>query len=187
MDRSLLKYILQSHSKVQNEFLYLETGILNVEQTMSCRRIMYLQTILNRCDEELTTFFYNAQKKNPLEGDWVKMVEKDFEVLGLGINESEIRNCTKSQYKSMVKRKLRDHMFSELKRVQSEHSKIKIIEYRTFETQEYLKTHLMNNHEVSLLFALRSKTVKEFKANFPFYINKDCPMCGKKTTLKNIV
>ena len=86
MDRSLLKYILQSHSKVQNEFLYLETGILNVEQTMSCRRIMYLQTILNRCDEELTTFFYNAQKKNPLEGDWVKMVEKDFEVLGLRIN-----------------------------------------------------------------------------------------------------
>ena len=38
----------------------------------------------------------------------------------------------------------------------------------------------MNNHEVSLLFALRSKTVKEFKANFPFNINKDCPMCGKE-------
>ena len=80
----------------------------------------------------------------------------------------------------MVKRKLRDHMFSELKRVQSEHSKIKIIEYRTFETQEYLKTHLMNNHEVALLFALRSKTAKQFKANFPFHSKKDCPMCGKE-------
>ena len=88
MDGSLLKYILQSHSKVQNEFLYLETGILNVEQTMSCQRFMYLQTILNRSDEELTKRVYNAQKKNPLEGDWVKMVEKDFEVIGFGINES---------------------------------------------------------------------------------------------------
>ena len=93
---------------------------------------MYLQTILNRSDEELTKRVYNAQKKNPLEGDWVKMVEKDFEVLGLRINESEILNCTKSQYKSVVKRKLRDHMFSELKRVQSDHSKIKIIEYKNF-------------------------------------------------------
>ena len=77
---------MQSHSKVQNEFLYLETGTLNVEQTLSCRRMMYLQTILNRSDEELTKRVYNAQKKNPLEGDWVKMVEKDFEVLGLRIN-----------------------------------------------------------------------------------------------------
>ena len=28
MDRSLLKYILNAHSKVQDEFLYLESGVL---------------------------------------------------------------------------------------------------------------------------------------------------------------
>ena len=43
--------------------------------------------------------------------------------------------------------------------------------------QEYLKTHMMNNHEVSLLFSLRSRSAKIFKANFPFNIERMCPYC----------
>ena len=179
MDRSLLKYILKAHSKVQNEFIYLETGTLNIEQIISSRRMMYLQTILKRSDEELTKKVYNAQKKNPLEGDWLKLIQNDFQKLGIEINESDISNCTKSQYKIMVKSSLRKHMFSDLKGEQVGHSKINKIKYQTFQTQEYLKTNLMDNQEVSLLFALRSKTAREFKANFPFNSNKNCPMCGK--------
>ena len=123
---------------------------------------------------------YNAQKKSPLEGDWLKLVEQDFKTLGLEINESLIKRCTKSQYKVIIKAHLRKHMFSELKKEQDEHSKIKHIKYSTFQSQEYLKTHMMNNHEVSLLFAPRSRTVKQFKANFPFHSDKKCPMCGKE-------
>ena len=123
---------------------------------------------------------YNAQKKSPLEGDWLNLVENDFQKLGLEMNENYIRDCTKSQYKVKVKTSLREHMFSELKKEQSEHSKISIIKYPTYEMQSYLKTHMMNNQEVSLLFGLRSKTVKDFKANFPFHSDKKCPMCGKE-------
>ena len=179
MDRSLLKYILKAHSKVQNEFIYLETGVLNIEQTISCRRMIYLQTILKRSDSELTKKVYDAQKKDPLDGDWYKLIENDFRKLGLVMNESDIISCTKSQYKTKVKTCLRKHMFSELKKEQREHSKINTIEYETFQTQEYLKTHLMDNHEISLLFALRSKTTRACKANFPFNSNKNCQMCGK--------
>ena len=32
LDRSLLRYILKAHSKVQNEFLYLETGAIRIEK-----------------------------------------------------------------------------------------------------------------------------------------------------------
>ena len=32
MDRSLLWYIIGAHSKTQNELLYLETGLLNIEK-----------------------------------------------------------------------------------------------------------------------------------------------------------
>ena len=46
--------------------------------------------------------------------------------------------------------------------------------------QEYLKTHRMNNHEESLLFALCSRSAKIFKANFPLYIERMCPDCKKK-------
>ena len=38
----------------------------------------------------------------------------------------------------------------------------------------------MNNHEVSLLFALRSRSSKHFKANFPYFSEQMCPSCGKE-------
>ena len=40
---------------------------------------------------------------------------------------------------------------------------------------------MINNHEVSLLFALRTKTVKDFKVNTPSVFRNDimCPLCGK--------
>ena len=34
---------------------------------------------------------FNAQNKNPLEGDWLKLVETDFEKLGLEINKNLIK------------------------------------------------------------------------------------------------
>ena len=71
-------------------------------------------------------------------------------------------------------------MFEDLKSAQKEHSKISNICYQTFKVQDYLKTHILNNHEVSLLFALHSRTFKYFKANFPFNSEKMCPHCGKE-------
>ena len=35
----------------------------------------------------------------------------------------------------------------------------------------------MNNHEVALLFLLRSRSAKIFKANFPYYTKRMCPAC----------
>ena len=46
VDRSLLKYILNAHSKVQNKCLYLETGALQIREIFMSRRCLYLQTIL---------------------------------------------------------------------------------------------------------------------------------------------
>ena len=177
MDRSLLKYILKSHSKVQNEFLYLETGALGIKEIIMSRRCLYLQTILKRDKEELTKKIYNAQKKNPLKGDWILLVQKDFEEIGLDFDEEQIIRETKCEFKTRIKRSLRAHMFSELKDEQTQHSKISNICYQNFKMQEYLRTHKMNNHEVSLLFSLRSRSAKMFRANFPFYSDQNCQFC----------
>ena len=61
MDRSLLKYIFKSHSEVQNEFLYLETGALGIKEIIMSRRCLYGQTIFKRDKEELTKKIYNTQ------------------------------------------------------------------------------------------------------------------------------
>ena len=35
---------------------------------------------------------------------------------------------------------------------------------------------MLNNHEASLLFSLRSQTTREFRANFPYNVNQLCVM-----------
>ena len=180
MDRSLLRYILNAHSKVQNEFLYLETGVLGIKQIITSRKCLYLHTLLQRDDEELTKRIYNSQKNNPSKGDWIELIQQDFRDLGIPFDEDEIKKETKVEFKSRIKKLLRVNFFEDLKNAQKEHSKIRNICYQTFKVQDYLKTHILNNHEVSLLFALQSIASKYFKANFPFHSEKMCPYCGKE-------
>ena len=71
MDRSLLKYILKAHSKDQNEFLYLETGVLGIKQIKPSRRSFYLHTLLQRNNEELYNKNLKCTKENPLKGDLI--------------------------------------------------------------------------------------------------------------------
>ena len=178
MDRSLIRYIVGAHAKTQNEFLYLEIGALNIEQTIANRRLMYLQTLLKRPENEITKRVYECQKKNPTKGDWVEMVKSDFSNVGMIMDENLIKSESKYVYKNRLKKHMHSFMLKELKKQQQEHSKIKQICYKGLETQEYLKTHMLNNHEVFLLFSLRSRNAKQFKANFPYNRDQTCPMEG---------
>ena len=72
MDRMLLQYILGAHSIKHSEFLYLETGATPLKQVITCRRIIYLHTILKRPATELTHKVYKAQQESPVKGDWVQ-------------------------------------------------------------------------------------------------------------------
>jgi hypothetical protein len=53
MDKSLLKSIIKAHPKVQNEFLYLETGAIPIREVIKSRRMRYLQNILKRPSTEI--------------------------------------------------------------------------------------------------------------------------------------
>ena len=63
--------------------------------------------------------------------------------------------------------------------LQKKHSKVKDICYNSFRIQNYMTTHRLNNDEVSLLFSLRSRTVRDIKLNTPsiYITNKMCPLC----------
>ena len=69
---------------------------------------------------------------------------------------------------------------------------MKDIQYDTFKIQSYMKSHILTNHEVSLLFSLRSRTFRGVKNNFGMKdrCSLGCPtledqehwlMCGKTT------
>ena len=116
--------------------------------------MMYFQTIVKRDESEITRKIYDCQKNNPVKGDWIELLQKDFADLGMEMDDELVRNETKLQFKSRVKKHIEMHMFSELKRQQEGHSKISHICYKQLKTQEYLKSHMFNNHEAFLLLSL---------------------------------
>ena len=71
VDESLLRSLLQAHSKVPLEFLFLETGSVSVRHLVSNRRMNFLRTIITRDDEELTKRVLRGQQDNPTEGDFI--------------------------------------------------------------------------------------------------------------------
>ena len=101
---------------------------------------------------------YKSQNRNPVKGDRVDMVKKDFAKIEMEINEEAIQSESKLVYKNRMKKHIRKYMLSELKKKQEGHNKISNICYNDLKTQEYLKTHMLNNHEVFLLFSLRSSS-----------------------------
>ena len=61
-------------------------------------RMMYLHTITKSSDDELPRKIYDCQKRMPVWGDWIELVQQDFENAGIEMNEAEIMNQSKDIY-----------------------------------------------------------------------------------------
>ena len=177
VDEALLRALLQCHPKVPLEFLYLETGSLKISQILSSRRLMYLQTLLKRDDEELTKRILREQQSNPTPGDFVLLIKDDCDRIGMLYDENFILSRG-SGYKTYIKKQIRNAAFNELLNEQKEHSKVRDINYEKFITQDYICSPMFTNDEVSLLAALRSHTVRGIRCNFRnlYKPNIHCPL-----------
>jgi hypothetical protein len=107
VDEHLLRSLVSGHSKTPLEFMYLE-GALPIRFLVSCRRMIYHQTLLKRPDDELTKCVYLAPKESPTHCDYYNQVKDDWEMIGEPLNEAAIvvtraleckSNC-KSKYKN---------------------------------------------------------------------------------------
>ena len=153
------------HSKVLTEFLFLETGTIPVQYVISCRRMIYLQTILKRSPDELTRLIYEAQKVDSVAGDYCKLVYEDFNNMNIHITEDHIVSMGGS-YKLFIKEKVKKAAFVYLSQKQKEHSKIKEILYEDLKVQPYLVSPIFSKHEISTLFSLRSRTLRGMRMDF---------------------
>ena len=111
IDNKILRHILGAHSKVPTEFLHLETGTLSISSVIAVRRMCYLQTILKRHKSELIRRVYFAMKNKPVKGDWIELVERDFESINETIDEDQIENQTEKEFKKKIKDKVRQSAF----------------------------------------------------------------------------
>ena len=178
IDEHLLRSLVQGHSKTALEFLYLETGAIPIRHIISGRRILYLQTILKRSENEITRRVLLAQVADPCPGDFVKLVDTDIKKVDLNIEYEEIESMNAELFKQVVKKKIKEAAFKHLKELQTTHSKIRDIEYEEYACQPYILSSIFTNEDVNLLHALRGRSV-ECKVNFRGRYGDDlsCPLC----------
>ena len=154
IDEILLRSLMGSHQKTPLEFLYLETGTLPISYIIMIRRITYLQTLLTRNDEELTKRILLEQRKNPTNGDFIELVKEDFIKIGKFYDENMenfIVKTPKRTFKRHIKNLVQVAAFQALVQMQQKHTKVKQIKYETLKCQEYLKSGIFSNDEISIL------------------------------------
>ena len=161
-----MRLSIGAHSKTPQEILYLELETIPLRSIINIRRILYFQNIMTRSDRELISRVYNAQKANPVWGDWVTCLKEDLNYLGEEVIEEKAKTTSEVDYKKTITDQVGQKVFEDLKKVKSSHNKVKHICYHTFKTQEYMKSNSLTNQEISLLFSLRSRIMRSIVNNF---------------------
>ena len=182
IDKYLLKGLVKAHAKVPIEHIYLETAAIPIPFIISARRIIYLQNILQRPDEEIIKKVYLHQKSHPSPGDWCYLVEKDFDSIGEHLSEDTIQAMSPLYFKKYVKSKIRNAAFQYLEGLKISHTKVKENIYLDLEKpQEYITSKLFTNQQCFLIFALKSKTLRGVKNNFKSMNQENtlCPLCER--------
>ena len=125
LDCKTLKLVLQSHSKVPSEMLYLETGCLSLSDIVTVRRLMYLHIILQRPETEIVRKVFAEQRSNPCRGDWVTLVEADL--LELHIDFDQIGRFSAEVFRKEIVGKIRNRAFQDFLKIQDGHEKVRYV------------------------------------------------------------
>ena len=62
-------------------------------------------------------------KADPMVNDWSQLVSGDFQLINLNITDNQIRQMNQTQYKTLIKQKVRDAAYMEFKEQQVCHEK----------------------------------------------------------------
>ena len=129
IDQYLLRGLLGAHANVPLEHLYLEVAALPLSYVISARRMLYMQTILKRPDEELIKQVYKCQKESPAPGDWCQLANEDFDKINVHMTDAQIEAMSENDYRKIIKNKTRDACFIYLQALKESHEKVKINDY----------------------------------------------------------
>ena len=109
------------------------------------------------------------------------VVEEDREAIRLNLSDNQIYGMGSIDYKKLVKKKVRDTAYKKLEDVKKPHSKVKDNLYMNLnKPQEYLLNEEITNEERQIIFALRSRTLRGIRENFPYLQYGGvtlCPLC----------
>ena len=117
---------------------------------------MFHHSILSRDQDETIHKIYTIQKEDSHRGDWYLLLQKDFDFIGVKMNEDHIRNIQKEDDKKEIMKLIRISAFTYFMNYKETHSKLNPIHYDKLEVQKYLRRNIINNKEQKLLYLLGS-------------------------------
>ena len=187
VDLMLLKKLLNSHSRVASESVYLELGVTPLEYLIRSRRLMFLKYILSQEDSELIQKIFMAQVEMPLKNDWWLDVEKDLASFNINMTFEEIKSMKKESFAKLVKDRCKQTVLKDLTNRKNTHSKMKDLTYNKLEMRKYLK--ISDKWSASTAYKFRTR-MSEIGENFhgKYGMKPSCPMvdCIEIDTQKHL-
>ena len=181
IEQTLFRRVLKAHSKTPIESIYLELGVVPLRFHLMKRRIMYLYTIIQRDDMEITKQVVLAQKRDSRKGDFYSQVKQDMD--SISISFEELAGVTNSErLKEILALKINDLAFEYLIVKAQNHSKVNDKIYTNCEGCAHYSDPRFTPDITNLLFKFRTRTYlvkNNFRNN---YKNTDilCPLCHQQ-------
>ena len=129
------------------------------------KRVKYLHYMLNLNENDLLRKVFEAQKRNPVKGDWVLKVQEDLRMLGLSNDFENIKSFKKTTFKKMIKSEIIKLALNYLNNIKSEHSKMTNLNYDKLEIQSYLTSTNIYPQLAKQIFKWKTRMMN-FKMNF---------------------
>ena len=136
---------------------------------------MYLHYILNQDENSLLFKFFQAQKNDPVKGDWTEQAQFDMQDINLKLTMTEIKSLSQDSFRNTVKKAVEKAALAWLLSEKAKRSKLKELEYRKLECQNYLRSTELETREKKFLFQIRTRMI-DLKVNFKnHYSDLFCP------------
>ena len=83
---------------------------------------MFHHHVLTRDKKETVHKIYNKQKEDTIKGDWLSLLNADFDFIKVKIDEEEIASTPKITYKKKIKNLMNKAVFEYLTNQQRNHT-----------------------------------------------------------------
>ena len=185
-DLSLLRKILNAHSKTANEAFFLELGKMPLRFILAKRRLMYLWHILHRDTEEIIWKIYEAQKVKCNKGDWFEIINIERRDNHVMQTDEEIACMSREKFKTLIDKKVEASAVKYLNKLAEPHSKSDFLVSEKFEKKPYFSDRRMLKEDVQLLFTLRTR-MTNCKSNFKqqYVNNLMCRICASEGSFED--
>ena len=83
IDKIFFSRLFSTPKTTPFEAYFLECGVMNIGMYIKCRRVIYFHNLIIRPRSQIIYSFLMSQYSNPVKGDWVIQVTKDFTDLNI--------------------------------------------------------------------------------------------------------